>query len=158
MPISYAATLPDYTVGQLIDMREWNGTSRILATGANLPFGVPVVTTTAADLECAPLTAAAQNVIGISRMNHVLYHEGDYYSPGDTVSVIDEGPIAVLLGANVTKGAQARFDVTAQRWTGATASATVLTIPGAQFEFAGVSGAVGVVRYKRPIPSLSAST
>lgn len=31
----------------------------------------------------------------------------------------------------------------------------LLTIPGAQFEEAGTSGAVGAVRYRRPIPSLA---
>lgn len=156
MAIPYAASQPDYAVGQLIDMREWNGVSRILAAGANLPFGAPVIASGTADLECAPLTAAAQNVIGIARLNHVLYHTGDYYEPNDTVSVIDMGVIGVTLGANVTKGAQARFNTANGTWTGAAASSTVLTIPGAQFEFAGTSGSVGVVRYNRPIPSVSA--
>jgi hypothetical protein len=45
----------------------------------------------------------------------------------------------------------------ANNWTGAAQSATVVTIPGAQFEEDGVSGAVGVVRYRRPVPSLSVS-
>ena len=40
----------------------------------------------------------------------------------------------------------------------ANASATVLTIPGAQFEGDGASGSVGAVRYRRPVPSLSASS
>lgn len=155
MAITYAASLPDYTLGQLVNMEEWNGISRVLGGSANIPFAAPVVSTAATEWDCAPLTAAAQNVLGIARMNHVLYHTEDRYEPGDTVSIITAGVVAVNLGANVTEGAQARFDVTAGAWTGAAASATVLTIPGAQFEHAGVNGALGVVRYQRPVPSVS---
>lgn len=155
MAILYASTIPDYTLGQLVNMEEWNGISRILVAGANLPFAAPVIAGAVGEWDCAPLTAAAQNVLGIARMQHTLYHAGDQYEPGDTVSIITAGVVAVNLGANVTEGAQARFDVTAGAWTGATASATVLTIPGAQFEFAGTSGALGVVRYQRPVPSVS---
>jgi hypothetical protein len=155
MPILYASTIPDYTLGQIINMEEWNGISRILVAGANLPFAAPVIAGSGGEWDCAPLTAAGENVLGIARMNHVLYHTGDYYAPGDTVSVITAGVVAVNLGANVTEGAQARFNVTNGTWTGAAASATVLTIPGAQFEYAGSSGAIGVVRYQRPIPSVS---
>lgn len=157
MPIPYAASQPDYAVGQIINMEEWNGISRVLNGATPIKFGAPVIAN-GGDIGCAPLAAAGDNVLGIARLNHVLYHTGDEYQTGDTVSVITDGVIGVTLGANVTKGAQARFNVTNGTWTGATASSTVLTIPGAQFEFAGSSGAVGVVRYKRPIPSLSASS
>lgn len=157
MPITYASSQPDYTVGQLIDMREWNGVSRVLHGAVVIPFGAPVVAHASADYGCSPLTATGQNVIGIARLNHVLFHEGDEYRENDVVSVIDEGPIAVRIGAaGATKGAQARWDTVNLVWTGAAASATVFTIPGAQFEFNAAANAIGVVRYKRPIPSLSA--
>lgn len=157
MAIQYAANQPDYAVGQLIDMREWNGVSRVLHDAVPIPFGAPVVAHATAEYGCSPLTATGQNVIGIARLNHVLYHPGDEYRENDIVSVIDEGPIGVRIGAAaVTKGAQARWDTVNLVWTGAAASATVFTIPGAQFEFAAAAGAIGVVRYKRPVPSLSA--
>lgn len=155
MAILYASTIPDYTLGQLVNMEEWNGISRILGGSVNIPFAAPVIAGGAGEWDCAPLTAAAQNVLGIARMQHTLYHAGDLYEPGDTVSIITAGVVAVNLGADVTEGAQARFNVTNGTWTGAAASATVLTIPGAQFEFAGTSGAIGVVRYQRPVPSVS---
>lgn len=157
MPPVYRDTIPAYAVGRRVNAEEWNGISRTLAGSANVPFGVPVIDGTA-EHTVLPLTAAAQAVAGICEANLVLPHTGDNYEPLDTVAVCESGVIGVLLGANVTKGAQARFNVTAQAWTGATASATVLTIPGATFDEAGVSGAVGVVRYRKPNPSLSASS
>lgn len=156
MPITYAASQPDYAVGQIINMEEWNGISRVLNGTTAIKFGAPVIAHATEEYGCGPLTAAAQNVLGIARLNHVLYHDGDEYQEGDTVSIITDGVVGVTLGADVTKGAQARFNVSDGTWTGATASSTVLTIPGAQFEFAGSSGSIGVVRYKRPIPSVSA--
>lgn len=64
--------------------------------------------------------------------------------------------MGVELDANVTKGAAARFNVTTQKWTGATASSTVLTVPGATFDEAGNAGEVGVLRFRRPNPAASA--
>lgn len=151
----YRDTIPAYAVGRRINAEEWNGISRTLAGSANVGFGVPVINGTARHT-VLPLTAAAQQVAGITEANLVLPHVGDNYEPLDTVAVCESGVIGVLLGANVTKGAQARFNVTAQNWTGAAASGTVLTIPGATFEEAGNSGEVGVVRFRRPNPAASA--
>ena len=64
---------------------------------------------------------------------------------------------AIAARANVSKGGQARFNTANGTWTGAAQSATVVTIPGAQFDEDGSSGAVGVVRYRRPVPSVSVS-
>lgn len=151
----YRDTIPAYAVGRRINAEEWNGISRTLAGSTNVGFGVPVINGTARHT-VLPLTAAAQQVAGITEANLVLPHVGDNYEPLDTVAVCESGVIGVLLGANVTKGAQARFNVTAQNWTGAAASGTVLTIPGATFEEAGNSGEVGVVRFRRPNPAASA--
>lgn len=153
----YRDTIPAYAVGRRVNSEEWNGISRTLAGSTAVGFGVPVIHGTD-EHTVAPLTAAGEAVAGITEANFVLPHTGDEYQQYDTVAICESGVIGVLLGANVTKGAQARFDVTAQNWTGATASSTVLTIPGATFDEAGVSGAVGVVRYRKPNPSLSASS
>lgn len=156
MAIQYVASQPDYAVGQIINMEEWNGISRVVVGESDvIPFGAPVIAHATAEYGCGPLTAAAQNVLGIARLNHVLFHTGDQYEYQDTVSIVTMGVVGVRLGAAVTKGAQARFNTANGTWTGAAASSTVLTIPGAQFEFAGASGAIGVVRYSRPIPSAS---
>ncbi len=155
MPISFKENMAAYAVGRRANMEEWNTISRTSSGAAAIPFGVPVINGTAYHT-VLPLTAAAQDLAGITEANVILPHVGDNYVQYDTVAVCETGVIGVLLGANVTKGAQARFNVTAQNWTGAAASGTVLTIPGATFDEAGASGAVGIVRYRRANPSVSA--
>lgn len=157
MPPVYRDTIPAYAVGRRVNSEEWNGISRTLAGTTAVGFGVPVIHASA-EHTVGPLTEAAQPIAGITEANLVLPHVGDEYQQYDTVAICESGVIGVLLGANVTKGAQARFNVTNKNWTGASASSTVLTIPGATFEEAGVSGQVGVVRYRKPNPSLSASS
>lgn len=155
MPITYRDNLAAYAVGRRANMEEWNTITRTLEGATSLGFGVPAIAGSGAHT-CAPLTAADQNVLGITEASLTLPRPGDEYDQYDNVAICESGVIGVLLGANVTKGAQARYDVTNKVWTGAAASATVLTIPGAQFDEAGSSGAVGIVRYRRPVPSVSA--
>lgn len=155
MAIEFKQSLSAFAVGRRVNMEEWNGITRSLEGATALGFGVPAIMGTGKH-SCLPLTAAAQNVLGITEAVPTLPHTGDAYAQYDNVAICESGVIGVLLGANVVKGAVARFDVTNKVWTGAAASATVLTIPGAEFEEAGSSGAVGAVRYRRPVPSLSA--
>lgn len=154
MPPIYRDFLPAYAQGRRVNAEEWNGISRTLAGAVNVGFGVPVIHGTD-EHTVLPLTAAGQDVAGITEANLVLPHPGDEYLPGDTVAACESGVLGVLLGANVTKGAVARFNVTTQSWTSAGASATILTIPGATFEEAGASGAIGLVRFRRPNPALA---
>lgn len=155
MPIEFKQSVTANAVGKVANMEEWNAITGI-ATGA-IAFGVPVIAAGTKDT-VSIVSAAAQNVLGISVMEQFLAHTGDAYAQYDLVTVLESGVIGAALSANVTKGAQARFDTVAGKWTGAAASATVLTIPGAQFDEAGSSGATGLVRYRRPVPSLSASS
>ncbi|TBY84567.1 hypothetical protein E0H40_29895 [Rhizobium leguminosarum bv. viciae] len=155
MPISYSNTLTAYAVGRRVNMEEWNTITRSLEGATALGFGQPAIAGTGAHT-CAPLSAAAQNVLGITEADPTLPRPGDAYAQYDNVPICESGVIGVLLGANVAKGVQARFDINNKVWTGAAASGTVLTIPGAQFDEAGSSGAVGKLRYRRPVPSVSA--
>lgn len=157
MAIVYKDTIAPFAVGRRVNMEEWNAITRTKEGTGTLAFGVPAVAGTGAH-SCLPVTAAAQNVLGITEASLVLPHTGDAYQQYDNVGICESGVIGVLLGGNVTKGQAARFNVTAGAWTNANASATVLTIPGAQFEEDGASGSVGAVRYRRPVPSLSASS
>lgn len=160
MAIVYKENLQDYAVGRRVNMEEWNTFTGVFEAAndtTTLGFGIPVVPGTGRN-QVVELTAAAQNVLGITEASVVLPHTGDAYLRYDNVGVCEVGVIGVLLGADVTKGAQARYNTANKTWTGAAASATVLTIPGAQFDQAGTSGQVGVVRYRRPVPSLSAAT
>ncbi|NNU66541.1 hypothetical protein G9X67_14780 [Rhizobium sp. WYCCWR 11152] len=155
MPISYSNTLAAYAVGRRVNMEEWNTVTRSLEGVTALGFGQPAVAGTGAHT-CVPLSATGQNILGVTEADPTLPRPGDGYAQYDNVPICESGVIGVLLGANVTKGSQARFDITNKVWTGAAASGTVLTIPGAQFDEAGSSGAVGKLRYRRPVPSVSA--
>lgn len=157
MAITYRDTIPAFAVGRRVNMEEWNTFTHTKEGAATLGFGVPVMPGTGANT-CVELDATTgRNVLGITEAMPTLPHTGDAYAQYDNVPVCEIGVIGVLLGANVTRGAQARWNTANKTWTGAAQSATVVTIPGAQFDEAGTSGDVGVVRYRRPVPSLSVS-
>lgn len=157
MAIIFREDIPAFAVGRRINMEEWNTFTRTKEGTGTLGFGIPVMPGTGPHT-CIELSATTgQNVLGITEANQVLPRPGDAYERYDNVGVCEVGVIGVLLGADVTRGAQARYNTANKTWTGAAQSATVVTIPGAQFEEAGVSGEVGAVRYRRPVPSLSVS-
>lgn len=157
MPITFANSMAPFAVGRRINMEEWNTITRTKEGAATLGFGVPVTVGTGPHT-CIELPATnGQNVLGITEASQVLPHTGDAYARYDNVAICEVGVIGVLLGADVTRGAVARWDTVNKAWTGGAQSATVVTIPGAQFEEDGVSGAVGAIRYRRPVPSLSVS-
>jgi hypothetical protein len=155
MPIEFKQDMAAYAVGRRINMEEYNTLTRT-AEGA-IGFGVPVMAGTGEHGTLALDGTSGRNVLGISEANQVLNHTGDAYAQYDNVTICESGVIGVLLGADVTKGAVARFNTANGTWTGAAQSATVVTIPGAQFEYGGQANAVGAVRYRRPVPSLSVS-
>lgn len=157
MPVQFRENIPAFAVGRRVNMEEWNAFTRTKEGTGTLGFGVPVMPGTGAHTVVELDATTGRNVLGITEASLVLPHPGDAYEQYDNVAVCESGVIGVLLGANVTLGAQARWNTVAKNWTGAAQSATVVTIPGAQFEEAGTSGNVGAVRYRRPVPSLSVS-
>lgn len=157
MALSFKENMAAFAVGRRANMEEWNTITRTKEGAGTLGFGVPVMPGTGAHT-CIELSAVnGSNVLGITETSQVLHHTGDNYAQYDNVAICEVGVIGVLLGADVTRGAQARWNTANKTWTGAAQSATVVTIPGAQFDEAGKSGDVGVVRYRRPVPSLSVS-
>lgn len=157
MPITYKENLVKYAVGRRANMEEWNTITRTNSGAAAIGFGVPVMPGTG-EHSCIVLDATTgRNVLGITEASQVLPGVGDTYKQYDNVGICEVGVIGVLLGANVTLGAQARWNTANSTWTGAAQSVTVVTIPGAQFDAAGSSGEVGIIRYRRPVPSLSVS-
>lgn len=155
--LTFKENLAPYAVGRRANMEEWNAFTKVKEGATALAFGVPVMPGTGVNTCVALDATTGRNVLGISEASQVLPHSGDSYAQYDNVSVVESGVIGVLLGANVTAGAVARFNTVNNTWTGAAQSATVVSIPGAQFDEAGTSGAVGIVRYRRPVPSLSVS-
>ena len=157
MALQFKENMAAFAVGRRVNMEEWNAITRTKEGAAALGFGVPVMPGTGAH-SCVELDATTgRNVLGITEASQVLPHPGDAYEQYENVAICESGVIGVLLGGNVTVGAQARWNTANKTWTAAAQSATVVTIPGAQFEEAGASGSVGVVRYRRPVPSLSVS-
>ena len=155
MTLIFKEDISAYAVGRRANMEEWNAITRT-AEGA-IGFGVPVMVGSGAHSCLAMDATNGRNVLGISEASPTLPRPGDAYAEFDNVAICESGVIGVLLGADVTKGAQARFNTANGTWTGAAQSATVVTIPGAQFDEAGTNGSVGIVRYRRPVPSLSVS-
>lgn len=155
--IQYKERMDAYQVGRRANMEEWNTITRTNEGTAPIGFGVPVMAGTDKH-SCLELSATTgQNILGIAEASLVLPHAGDAYNQYDSVAICEVGVIGVKLGSNVTIGQPARWDTAAKVWTSAAQSATVVSIPGAQFDEAGQSGATGIVRYRRPVPSLSVS-
>lgn len=155
MPVQFMENMAPFAVGRRANMEEWN-TFTCIAEGV-IGFGVPVMAGAGRNGALALDATTGRNVLGITEASLVLPHAGDGFVQYDNVPVCEAGVIGVLLGADVTKGSPARFNTANGTWTGAAQSATVVTIPGAEFDEDGASGSVGVVRYRRPVPSLSVS-
>ena len=155
MALNFKEDIAAYAVGRRVNMEEWNSITRT-AEGA-INFGVPVMPGTGQH-GCVALDATnGRNVLGITEASQVLPHTGDAYAQYDNVAICEVGVIGVELDDDVVAGAPARFNTATGKWTDAAQSATVVTIPGAQFEYDGTGGEVGAVRYRRPVPSLSVS-
>lgn len=158
MGITYKDNLTAFAVGRRVNGEEWNAITKTKYGAGTLAFGVPVMPGTDADT-CVILDATnGRNVLGITEASQTLPHTGDAYAQYDNVPVLTMGVIGVLLDDDVVAGAQARWNTATSKWTDAAQSSTVITVPGAQFEEAGTGGAVGVVRYLRPVPSLSVAS
>lgn len=157
MALQFKQTLGARAVGRRVNTEEWNTITRTKEGASALGFGVPVKPGAGVHTAVEITATTGENVLGITEASQVLPHTGDNYSQYDNVGICEAGVIGVLLGGDVTVGAPARWDTATKTWTAAAQSATVVTIPGAQFEEAGSSGTVGVVRYRRPVPSLSVS-
>ena len=142
------------TKGRRVNAEEWNTISRTSEGAANVGFAEPVIRG-AGPRGALPLTAAAQEIIGITEANQILVHPGDFYRQYDSMGVCEVGVIAVQVGTAVQDGQQARWNVSTKKWTAAAASATVLTVPGATFEENGGVDDVIAVRYRKPNPSMS---
>lgn len=155
MAIEYKESLTRFAVGRRINMEEWNTITR--TAEGTIGFGVPVMAGTG-EHGCLLLdTTNGRNVLGITEASQVLPHTGDAYLQYDNVAICEVGVIGVVLDDDVVKGAQARFNTATGKWTDAPQSGTVVTIPGAQFEYSGTAGGIGAIRYRRPVPSVSVS-
>lgn len=154
--LTFNENMTSYAVGRRANMEEWNTYTRTNSSETEIPFGSPVMESNV-DHSCAPIDATTgRNVLGIAEANLVLPHPGDTYRRYDNVAICEVGVIGVKIGASsVQRGQLARWDTVAKVWTAAAQSATVITIPGAQFDETAAANSIGIVRYRRPVPSLS---
>lgn len=147
MPITFKDKPLEYANGRRVNAEEWNGFSRTTETD-KLPFGVPVQAGSGRHT-CKEITAKDQVVIGITETSQILPTPGDYYDEYDTVAICESGVIGVVVAKSVTKGAQARWNPSTDKWTDAAEGPTALTIPGAFFEeTGGGDGEVVALRYR----------
>lgn len=154
--INFKSSMDAFRVGRRANMEEWNTVTANNPNAAVIPFGAPVMTSGTYN-GCLEIDATTSRfVMGITEASLMLPHPGDGYRQYDNVAVCVMGVIGVKIGASaVTRDATARWDTVNKVWTAAAPSATVLTIPGAQFAEESAANSVGVVRYCRPVPSLS---
>lgn len=156
--INFKSSMDAFQVGRRANMEEWNTVTGNNPNAAVIPFGAPVMASGTYN-GCREIDATTgRNVMGITEASLMLPHPGDGYRQYDNVAVCEVGVIGVKIGASaVTRGALARWDTVNKVWTAAAQSATVVTIPGAQFAEDFAANSVGTVRYRRPVPSLSVS-
>lgn len=154
--LNFKQNLSPFAVGRRVNSEEWNTITRT-AEFANdtdrLKFGVPVKEGTGKHT-CVLITAAdAQNVIGVTEAMPNLPRPGDGYARYDNVPVCESGVIAVEITGDTTKRTPARWDSAAGKWTAAAESATVVSIPGVEFEETATAPGVGPIRVRRPVPA-----
>lgn len=154
MAIKFGLNPATRAVGQPVNMEEWN--ARTMLAGGTVGFGEPVGPGTGDQVAVALVATNGTNVLGITFAEQLLPHAGDEYRQYDEMTVAEACVVGVKVGATAaTAGAVARWDTVNKVWTPAAQSATVVTIPGAQFDEPIAANGVGALRYRRPVPSLS---
>ena len=147
---AYTQFQPDGFAGQIGNMENWNGLTRTAT--ATIAFGAPAQRS--GDKQCAPFASGGE-FIGIAIAHHVVTStNGDSYGQYDNVPLADEaGKIGGIAGAAIVAGAALNWDVTAGRWTTASASGTVIAVPGAEADTAASGNGVFFWVRLRRIPS-----
>lgn len=146
---AYTQFQPAGFPGMSANMEEWNGITRTAT--ATIAFGAPAQRS--GDVQCAPLASGGE-FIGIAIAHHVLTStNADSYGQYDNVPLADEGVWFGLADAAITVGTALLWNTVSGRWTTASASGTVIAVPGAEADTAAAgAGALIKVRLRR-VPS-----
>lgn len=158
--LNFKNDFPAFAVGRRVNSEEWNAITRTFEAGddtTRLLFGAPAVAGTGKH-SAIEASAGAQNFLGIVEAMPNLPRAGDGYARYDNVPICESGVIGVPVEGNVTKGAAARWNTATRKWTAAAQSATVLTIPGVQFEETATAPGVTAVRLRRPVPAATVAS
>jgi hypothetical protein len=147
---AYTQFQPAAFVGQLGNMEEWNGLTR--TASATIAFGAPAQRN--GDDGCSPLVTGGE-FLGIAIGHHVITStNADSYGQYDNVPLADEaGRIRGVADAAIAVGATLNWNTATGRYTTATASGTVIAVPGAEADTAAAAaGSQFWIRLRR-IPS-----
>lgn len=157
MPLNFKSELSAFAVGRRANSEEWNAITRSFTAAddvARLKFGAPAAVGSVKH-SCIEVSANGQIFLGVVEAMPDLPRPGDGYARYDNVPITDMcGQIGVEVEGNVTAGAQARWNITTRKWTGAAQSATVATIPGCTFEETATAPGVTIIRVRRPNPAV----
>ncbi len=159
--LNFKTDLSPFAVGRRVNSEEWNGITRTFEAAdddARLLFGAPAVAGTG-EHSCLEATdAGGENFLGVVEAMPNLPRPGDSYARYDNVPICESGVIAVEVTGNTTKGAVARWDTAARKWTAAAQSGTVVSVPGCQFEETATAPGVAPIRVRRPVPAVTVVT
>lgn len=159
--LTFQENLTPFAVGRRVNSEEWNTITRTFETendSDRLKFGVPVKKGTVKH-SCVKITAdGGENFIGVTEAMPNLPRPGDGYARYDNVPVCESGVIAVEVTGNTVERTPARWDTAAEKWTAAAQSATVVSVPGVEFEETATAPGVAPVRVRRPVPATTAVT
>lgn len=151
--LNFKQNLSPFAVGRRVNSEEWNTLTRTVEFANDtdrLLFGAPV---SAGVGKHSAKPYDGYNFLGISEASLNLPRPGDGYARYDSAAINEFGVIAVEIDGNTVKGASARWDTVAKKWTGAALSGTVFPVPGATFEETATAPGVGPVRLRRPNPA-----
>lgn len=146
---TYTQFIPAGLSGQMANMEQWNGMTRIAS--ATILFGCPGQRN--GDTQVAPLASGGE-FLGIAILHHVITAtNADSYGQYDNVPLADEGVFFAAADAAIAVGAALNFNTATNRYTTAATSGTVIAVPGAEADTAASgSGVIFKVRLRR-VPS-----
>lgn len=150
---TYAERMRPGIPGMVANMTGWDADTLICETDAGIPFGRAVGQGTDPK-QCVIGAAAASAFRGISIRDVTLdVADADKYKDGRNVSVLTQGDIWVLPGADVTAGQDVTFVASTGVLSSAAASGSQFAIAGARWMTSGGTTTPAIVRLRGPTPA-----
>lgn len=133
---------------------DYSADSRTCETVAGIAFGVAVGRGTA-DNGAVIGGAAATDFLGVTIADKSIPYNGstDAYARYDTMGVMTRGRIWVVVGADVTDGADVTFASTTGVLSSAAASGTQFAIAGARWMTTATNGSLALLHLGGALPS-----
>ncbi|MDR6290004.1 MULTISPECIES: structural cement protein Gp24 [Inquilinus] len=150
---SYSETLRPGVAGLVANMTNADGDTRIVETAGGIPFGVAVGQGAAA--RGAVLgAAAAAGFVGISIRDVTLDSSpADRYLLNDSIAVLTEGDIWVVVGGAVAAGQDVTFAAATGVLSSVAADGANFAVAGARWMTAAGAGGLAVLRLGGALPA-----